>query len=113
MKEKNMKPKITILKGNCDYLDDELLPEYDLSKMKIRRNPYVQQKGMTVELEPEVSKHFQTPEDENKVAIVTGGIKGIGKSISVKLAECGAKVYAFGRSASDDIPENIHFVACD
>ncbi len=39
---------------------------------------------------------------ENRIAIVTGGTKGIGKAILLKLAEDGAKVYAFSRNIPED-----------
>lgn len=39
---------------------------------------------------------------KDKIVIVTGGIRGIGKAISQAFAKNGAKVYAFGRN----IPEN-------
>ena len=61
-----MKNNVIILKGDCNYLEEDLLPEYDLSKMKARKNPYAKSKGMLVELEPEVSKHFHSPKDVNK-----------------------------------------------
>lgn len=39
------------------------------------------------------------PDLSEKVAIVTGGGRGIGKAISLGLAECGAKVVVAGRTA--------------
>lgn len=52
---------------------------------------------------------------ENKVAVVTGGGKGIGLSISEKLASSGAKVYALGRSEVQNIDSkfNIIYRQCD
>ncbi|MFA7325369.1 MAG: 3-oxoacyl-[acyl-carrier-protein] reductase [Candidatus Kapaibacterium sp.] len=52
---------------------------------------------------------------ENKVAVVTGGAKGIGLAISVKLAEDGATVYALGRSTNIEIDSNynINYKQCD
>ena len=51
---------------------------------------------------------------ENKVAVVTGGAKGIGLSISEKLAQSGAKVYALGRSEQDTLTnQNIAYKQCD
>lgn len=52
---------------------------------------------------------------ENKVAVVTGGGKGIGLSISEKLASSGAKVYALGRSEVHNIDSkfNIIYRQCD
>lgn len=42
---------------------------------------------------------------KDKIAIVTGGAKGIGKAITLRLAQDGALVYAFGRKK----PENMDF----
>ncbi len=49
----------------------------------------------------------------NKVAIVTGGARGIGLSISQNLAKSGAKVFALGRSENIDVGEEITYVQCD
>ena len=52
---------------------------------------------------------------ENKVAVVTGGAKGIGLAISEKLASEGATVYALGRSGNLEIDSKykIHYKQCD
>lgn len=41
------------------------------------------------------------PDLRGKVAVVTGGSRGIGKGIAEGLGECGATVYVTGRSESD------------
>jgi len=57
---------------------------------------------------------------EDKVAIVSGGLKGIGASITVELAKAGVRVYALGRSnvdydLSNDsvVNSRISFQSCD
>jgi len=52
---------------------------------------------------------------ENKVAVVTGGAKGIGLAISEKLAINGATVYALGRSSNLELDTNkkIKYKQCD
>ncbi|MEO9461424.1 MAG: SDR family oxidoreductase [Marinomonas sp.] len=48
-----------------------------------------------------------------KVAIVTGGTRGLGRSVAVKLSEQGCKVVACARSEPDDLPANVEFAALD
>jgi 3-oxoacyl-[acyl-carrier protein] reductase len=52
---------------------------------------------------------------DNKVAIVTGGAKGIGLAISVSLSKAGATVYALGRSLHQELDSkhNIIYKQCD
>jgi NAD(P)-dependent dehydrogenase (short-subunit alcohol dehydrogenase family) len=38
---------------------------------------------------------------ENKIALVTGGTRNVGKGISLALGEAGATVYVTGRSITD------------
>lgn len=49
----------------------------------------------------------------NKVAIVTGGARGIGLDISKNLASSGAKVYALGRSENMNVEDSIIYRQCD
>ncbi len=44
---------------------------------------------------------------EDKVAIVTGGSRGIGKAISLKLAQLGAKLVVSSSSGSEDVTREI------
>lgn len=59
---------------------------------------------------------------KDKIVIVTGGIRGIGKAISIAFCKAGAKVYAFGRnlpisktdfSNDETVINNIEFVKVD
>ena len=48
----------------------------------------------------------------SKVALVTGGTRGIGRVIAAKLAASGARVVVCGREAVN-LPPDIGFIACD
>lgn len=48
-----------------------------------------------------------------KIALVTGGTKGIGKAIADKLAQSGARVIVTARNQSGDANFDHHFIAAD
>lgn len=48
-----------------------------------------------------------------KVAIVTGGTRGLGRQIAQRLTDAGTRVVVCGRNAPDDLPTSIGFVAAD
>lgn len=50
---------------------------------------------------------------EQKVALVTGGTRGIGKAIALKLAESGIKVAVTASRESEDLAEGLRFYKAD
>lgn len=50
---------------------------------------------------------------EGKIALVTGGTKGIGKAIADRLAQAGAKVIVTARNQPEDLTIKHHFIASD
>lgn len=50
---------------------------------------------------------------DGRVAIVTGGTRGIGLAIARRMARAGATVVICGRTEPDDLPAGIEFIACD
>lgn len=48
-----------------------------------------------------------------RVAIVTGGTRGLGRAISASLASQGCKVVACARSEPESLPEGVEFAALD
>lgn len=48
-------------------MEDDLLPEYEIDFSKVKRNPYFQKNRTFVEIDEDVAKVFQTPENINNV----------------------------------------------
>ena len=62
--------KVTIYSGRKVDLEDDLAPEYDLTNVEWKTNPYAerlrkQRDKLTVQLEPDIQKIFQTSEQVN------------------------------------------------
>lgn len=59
------------------------------------------------------NKQDYSTELKGKIALVTGGTKGIGKAIADKLTLAGAKVIVTARNKTEDASPDHHFIAAD
>lgn len=49
----------------------------------------------------------------DRVAVVTGGTKGVGRGVAARLADAGCEVVVIARNRVDDLPAGWHFLAAD
>jgi hypothetical protein len=57
--------KINIINDSAQNPDDELREEYDLNKMNLKPNPYINHNKIMIELSPEVAKYFKNSKQVN------------------------------------------------
>ncbi len=55
------------IKENIEIIDDDLLSEYEIDYSKVKRNPYYRKNRKFIEIDEEVAKAFQSPDNINKV----------------------------------------------
>jgi NAD(P)-dependent dehydrogenase (short-subunit alcohol dehydrogenase family) len=60
----------------------------------------------------EINQNYNS-ELKGKIALVTGGTKGIGKAVADRLAQAGAKVIVTARNHPGDVDLQHHFIAAD
>ena len=53
------------------------------------------------------------PTLERRVAVVTGGTRGVGRGVGRELAQAGARVYVTGRTAPDAADPAVTGIRCD
>ena len=68
------------IKENIDSVEDDLLPEYEINYSEVKRNPYFRMNRTFVEIDEDIAKAFQSPENINSV------LKAIAKSLPMNSA---------------------------
>ena len=62
-------------KENIETMGDDLLAEYEIDYSKAKRNPYFRKNRTFIEIDADLAKAFQTPDNINEM------LKAIAKSI--------------------------------